>query len=427
MQTTEQENLKTFDELGLSQKLLKSIKEAGYKDPTKIQSLAIPQILQRKDVIGLSQTGTGKTASFVLPMVCLLESGRARARMPRSLILEPTRELAAQVRDSINKYCKEIKLNLALLIGGESIDNQARKLTAGVDILIATPGRLIDHIKRGNLLLNSIEILVIDEADRMLDMGFISDIEKIMETLPSNPLTLLFSATMPAPIKKLSAKYLKNPVTIEATQQSTAAETIKQIWIKSSDGFENKKKVLLTLLNREKSQIINSIIFCNRKTDGNKINKWLVENNFSSAVLHGDIHQHVRTRTLSKFKKGDIQLLVATDIAARGLDIADVGYVFNFDLPQNKEDYIHRIGRTGRAGKLGKAFNIATSEDSVKTKEIEKMTGSKIKWTNLSIPAPQKNSSPKNEKPPKPIKNEPTIGFGDHLPQFILNSINSDK
>lgn len=396
--------IKNFDELGLSPKLLKSIHKAGYTEPTAVQKLAIPAILNKQDVIGISQTGTGKTAAFVLPIISMLEQGRSRARMPRSLILTPTRELTTQISEHFKKFTSDVNINMAALIGGESIDKQARLLSNSVDVLIATPGRLLDHIKRGNILLNSIEILVIDEADRMLDMGFIKDIEKIINFLHTKHTTILFSATMAGPIEKLAKKYLNDPMRIETSRQSSVAQTITQNWLKNTSDLENKKFILLEILEAEQENIVNAIIFCNRKLDSGKMHKWLVKQGFNAAALHGDIQQNMRTRILRDFKKGKYQLLVATDIAARGLDIDEIGYVFNFDLPRNKEDYIHRIGRTGRAGRLGKAYNIVSKSDMSKAKEIEKMTRQKIVWLDL------------DKKPKKQLSN---ANFGKRSPEFL--------
>lgn len=380
-------NIKSFNELGLSSTLLKTIKKVGYSTPTPVQELAIPAILSKQDVIGISQTGTGKTAAFILPIINNLENGRSRsrARMPRCLILSPTRELTTQIADNFKKFTVDIKLNIATLIGGESIEKQGRILSNNVDVLIATPGRLLDHIKRGNILLNAIEILIIDEADRMLDMGFIKDIEKIINQIVAKHTTTLFSATMAPPIEKLANKYLKNPIRIETAQQSSVAQTITQNWLKSFSEIEHKKALLLKVLQEEKEDIVNAIIFCNRKVDTEKLHKWLTKQEFTVAALNGNMQQNMRTRILRDFKKGKHQLLVATDIAARGLDIEDIGYVFNFDLPRNKEDYIHRIGRTGRAGRSGKAYNIVAKADVPKAKEIERMTKQKITWIDSHL------------------------------------------
>ena len=375
--TTENSN---FSNLGLCLKLQNSIAKAGYKIPTEVQKLAIPAILNKQDIIGISQTGTGKTAAFALPIIDMLAKGRSKARMPRSLILTPTRELALQITEQFKKFTSEIKLNLISLIGGESIERQTKFLNSNIDIIIATPGRLLDHIKRGTILLNSIETIVIDEADRMLDMGFIKDVENIVKVLQASHTTILFSATMSKPIEKLATTYLKNPVRIETARQASVAQTITQTWIKNTSTLEHKKNMLLELLKAEQNNIINAIIFCNRKLDSGKMQKWLVKQGFNAAALHGDVRQNMRTKILRDFRKGKHQLLVATDIAARGLDIDEIGYVFNFDLPRNKEDYIHRIGRTGRAGRSGKAFNIVSKADMPKAKEIEKMTKQKIKW-----------------------------------------------
>jgi len=364
----------TFDELGLGAEVLKAVAETGYTEPTPIQAKAIPQVLAGRDVLGIAQTGTGKTASFTLPMIDILSRGRARARMPRSLILEPTRELAAQVAENFETYGKYNKLSMALLIGGVSFGDQEKKLDRGVDVLIATPGRLLDHVGRGKVLLTGVQILVIDEADRMLDMGFIPDIEEICKKLPFTRQTLFFSATMPPEIQRLTETFLQNPERIEVSRPATANATITQALIKTTR--EDKRDVLRKLI--DDGSIKNAIIFCNRKRDVSIVHKSLEKHGYSAGALHGDLDQSTRTKTLEGFRSGAIRLLVASDVAARGLDIPDVSHVFNFDVPTHAEDYIHRIGRTGRAGKLGIAFTIATREDSKYLVQIEKLIGSKI-------------------------------------------------
>jgi len=370
---------KTFAELGLSPKVQAAIDAAGYTTPTPIQSTAIPIAVTGRDVLGIAQTGTGKTASFVLPMITRLESGRARARMPRSLILAPTRELAAQVAQSFEKYGVNHKLNLALLIGGVSFDDQDRKLDRGVDVLIATPGRLLDHFQRGKLMLMGVEILVIDEADRMLDMGFIPDIEKICKLLPPRRQTLFFSATMPPEITRLVKQFLRDPERIEVAPPATTAKTITQRFRYCPDGEDwAKREVLRELIGSE--NVKNAIIFCNRKVDVAILGRSLQKHGFSAGALHGDMDQKSRMETLEKFRTGDLMLLAASDVAARGLDIPDVSHIFNFDLPWQSDDYVHRIGRTGRAGKEGFSASLVAPEDLKSLKDIEKMLGEPAVW-----------------------------------------------
>ncbi len=369
----------TFAELPLGAKLQAAIVASGYTVPTPIQAQAIPVAVTGRDVLGIAQTGTGKTASFVLPMIERLETGRARARMPRSLILAPTRELAAQVAQSFEKYGVNHKLNTALLIGGVSFDEQNRKLDRGADVLIATPGRMLDHFQRGKLLLTAVEILVIDEADRMLDMGFIPDIERICKLLPTRRQTLFFSATMPTEIQRLVDTFLKDPVRIEVAKPATTAKTITQQFrfCASNEDWE-KREILRDLIRSE--QVRNAIIFCNRKRDVAILHKSLVKHGFNAGALHGDMDQTSRTATLDKFRNGEIMLLAASDVAARGLDIPDVSHVFNYDIPWAGDDYVHRIGRTGRAGKEGNSLSLVTSEDLKLIKDIEKVTGEQPIW-----------------------------------------------
>ena len=341
-----------FADIGLSDELLRAVTESGYDIPTPIQEQAIPSVLMMRDIIGIAQTGTGKTASFVLPMIDILAEGRARARMPRSLILEPTRELAAQVAENFEKYGKYHKLSMALLIGGVQMGDQVKALEKGVDVLIATPGRLMDLFERGKILLNGCELLVIDEADRMLDMGFIPDIEHICTKLPATRQTLLFSATMPPPIKKLADKFLSNPKYIEVARPASANLQIEQFLV---DVTPAKKRDALTNLLRIE-EVSTGIIFCNRKTTVRELNKSLRQQGFRSGEIHGDIDQGTRQRELESFKSGEINLLVASDVAARGLDIKGVSHVFNYDAPWHPDDYVHRIGRTGRGTKSGMAL-----------------------------------------------------------------------
>ncbi|MGP8231069.1 MAG: DEAD/DEAH box helicase [Methylovirgula sp.] len=368
----------TFRELGLSEKVLQAVEASGYTTPTPIQAQAIPEALAGRDVLGIAQTGTGKTAAFTLPMLSRLEQGRARARMPRTLILEPTRELAAQVEESFGRYGINHKLNVALLIGGVSFGDQEAKIMRGADVLIATPGRLLDFAERGKLLLTGIEILVIDEADRMLDMGFIPDIERICKLVPFTRQTLFFSATMPAEIVRLTEAFLHNPVRIEVAPAATTSATISQVLVASLPG--PAKRETLRKLIRSTDSFKNAIIFCNRKRDVAILHKSLQKHGFRAGALHGDMDQRARMASLDAFKNGDVDLIVCSDVAARGLDIPDVSHVFNFDVPVHAEDYVHRIGRTGRAGKQGIAISIVTRADQKHLAEIEKLIGRAVNW-----------------------------------------------
>ncbi len=368
----------TFRELGLSEKVLQAVEASGYTHPTPIQAKAIPEALAGRDVLGIAQTGTGKTAAFTLPMLSRLEQGRARARMPRTLILEPTRELAAQVEESFARYGVNHKLNVALLIGGMSFGDQETKIMRGADVLIATPGRLLDFSERGKLLLTGIEILVIDEADRMLDMGFIPDIERICKLVPFTRQTLFFSATMPQEIVKLTEAFLHNPVRIEVGPAASSPAEITQALVASAPGLGKR----MTLRNsiRGAANFKNAIIFCNRKRDVALLHKSLVQHGFRAGALHGDMDQRARMASLDAFKTGEVDLIVCSDVAARGLDIPDVSHVFNFDVPVHAEDYVHRIGRTGRAGKQGTAISVVTRADRKHVAEIEKLIGHPIGW-----------------------------------------------
>ena len=360
----------TFADLGLSEPLLKAIDDAGYTEPTAIQAQAIPPVLMMKDIIGIAQTGTGKTASFVLPMIDIMASGRRRALMPRSLILEPTRELAAQVAENFEKYGQNHDLKMALLIGGVQMGDQIKALNEGVDVLIATPGRLMDLFERGKILLNGCELLVIDEADRMLDMGFIPDIEFICDKLPESRQTMLFSATMPPPIEKLAKTFLNNPKRIEVSRAATTNKDITAF--KVPVGARQKRSTLEWLLLND--LVETAIVFANRKTTVRELNKHLQKQGFASGEIHGDIDQATRLRELDRFKSGDINILVASDVAARGLDIKGVSHVFNYDTPWHPDDYVHRIGRTGRAGAKGRAFTFVTPEDAEAIDNVEKLT-----------------------------------------------------
>ncbi|MCZ0733420.1 DEAD/DEAH box helicase [Phreatobacter sp. AB_2022a] len=374
----------SFSELGLSAKVQSAVASAGYTTPTPIQAEAIPHVLARRDVLGIAQTGTGKTAAFTLPMLTMLEEGRARARMPRTLILEPTRELAAQVEENFVKYGANHKLSVALLIGGVSFGDQDAKLTRGVDVLIATPGRLLDHFERGRLLLTGVELLVIDEADRMLDMGFIPDIERICKMVPFTRQTLFFTATMPPEIQRITEQFLHNPVKVEVARPASTASTITQKLVKAGRKDYEKRDVLRHLI-RGAENLKNAIIFCNRKSEVATLYKSLQKHDFSVAALHGDMDQRARMQALASFRDGATQLLVASDVAARGLDIPDVSHVFNYDTPHHPEDYVHRIGRTGRAGRLGTAITIVTTEDMKALAAIEKLIGQAINWDGSPV------------------------------------------
>ncbi len=395
----------SFADLGLSDTLLKAVEEAGYTVPTPIQAQAIPPVLMMKDIIGIAQTGTGKTASFVLPMIDVMAAGRRRALMPRSLILAPTRELAAQVAENFEKYGKYHDLKLALLIGGVQMGDQVKSLNEGVDVLIATPGRLMDLFERGKILLNGCELLVIDEADRMLDMGFIPDIEFICSKLPEQRQTMLFSATMPPPIEKLAKKFLDNPKRIEV---SRAATTNKDITVfKVPVESRQKRETLRWLLQND--HVETAIIFANRKTTVRELNKSLQRHGFSSGEIHGDMDQSSRIKELDRFKSGDINILVASDVAARGLDIKGVSHVFNYDTPWHPDDYVHRIGRTGRAGAKGRAFTFVAKEDAEAIDNVEKLTKGKIpvfgkKDVRVDLVEPSKKIA--DEKPAKRQRDE---------------------
>jgi len=414
-----------FKDLGLSPETLKAIDECGYDTPTPIQAQAIPLVLMTRDVVGLAQTGTGKTAGFTLPMIEALSGGRAKMRMPRSLVLEPTRELAAQVADNFDTYGKYHKLNKALLVGGESMGEQTKLLDRGVDVLIATPGRLLDLFERGSVLLNDIKILVIDEADRMLDMGFIPDIEKIVSLIPPTRQTLLFSATMPPEIKKLTNKFLSNPKEVSVAPPASPAETVDQKMINVHP--KDKRKTLDTLLQQE--NVKNAFIFLNRKKDVDQLAKWLAGQGYAAAPLHGDMPQSARTKTLQEFKDDKVTLLVCSDVAARGLDIKGVSHVFNYDVPMSADDYVHRIGRTGRAGQKGKAWMIATNNDDKFIDAIEKLIKKPFERETLSSPkenkkakTPEKNASkPSSSSKNKRSEEEEVAGkgFGDEIPAFF--------
>ncbi len=459
-----------FSDLNLNSKVLKAIGDSGYETPTPIQAGAIPPALEGRDVLGIAQTGTGKTASFTLPMLSLLARGRARARMPRSLVLCPTRELAAQVAENFDAYSKYLKLSKALLIGGVSFKEQEAIIDKGVDVLIATPGRLLDHFERGKLILSDVKVMVVDEADRMLDMGFIPDIERIFGLTPFTRQTLFFSATMAPEIERITNTFLSNPERIEVARQATASETIEQsvVMFKASrrdrEGSE-KRKVLRALIDGEGDGCTNAIIFCNRKTDVDICSKSLKKYGYDAAAIHGDLDQSQRTRTLESFRNGELRILVASDVAARGLDVPSVSHVFNFDVPGHAEDYVHRIGRTGRAGREGKAITICSPRDEKQFDAVEALIQKEInRLENPVKKEPRKSRAKVKEEAPveaaveaKPEvatetpKEEPrskssrsrtrggrgrndrhddnnkVVGMGDHLPSFIALSFDERR
>jgi superfamily II DNA/RNA helicase len=408
-----------FTEIGLSPELLQAVYDAGYTDPTPIQQKAIPVVATGRDVLGCAQTGTGKTASFALPMIDKLAAGRARARMPRSLILEPTRELATQVEASFEVYGKNHRLSTALLIGGERFADQERKLDRGVDVLIATPGRMLDLFERGKILLSDVRILVIDEADRMLDMGFIPDVERIVSLLPKNRQTLFFSATMPPEIRRLADAFLNDPAEIAVAPPASPAATVEQALVIVEP--RDKREALRRLIASE--DVSNALIFCNRKRDVDILFRSLTRHGFDTAALHGDMPQPKRTETLERFKNGEIRLLVASDVAARGLDIKGMSHVFNFDVPHHAEDYVHRIGRTGRAGRLGRAFTLATPEDGKAVAAIEKLIGQPIPVVTVPDMAPAEldaadNRSRRRRRTERPEpRSEPRGTRGERRPR----------
>ncbi|MEH6359094.1 MAG: DEAD/DEAH box helicase [Amylibacter sp.] len=458
-----------FTDLGLNPKVLKAVNDVGYETPTPIQAAAIPHALQGRDVLGIAQTGTGKTASFTLPMVHKLARGRARARMPRSLVLCPTRELAAQVAENFELYAKYCKLDMALLIGGVSFKDQDKLIDRGVDVLIATPGRLLDHFERGKLLLTGIEIMVVDEADRMLDMGFIPDIERIFKLTPFTRQTLFFSATMAPEITRITQEFLSNPERVEVTRQATVSETIKQkvVCFKAPNRkveAKAKREMLRKVIADEGDKLTNAIIFCNRKVDVDIVLKSLKKHGASVGAIHGDLDQRYRMQVLNGFKNNDITLLVASDVAARGLDIPNVSHVFNYDVPIHSEDYIHRIGRTGRAGREGKAFTLCLPHEEKYLNQIENLLKGKVPRveTLASVPTETRSqpvskskkpdtpkvdakSKPKDEKPKATEEKQANpktrnqhqqkgggrqqgnqnrvVGLGDHVPAFMLRDI----
>jgi len=396
-----------FSDLNLNPKVLKAVVEAGYETPTPIQAGAIPPALDGRDVLGIAQTGTGKTASFTLPMITLLARGRARARMPRSLVLCPTRELAAQVAENFDTYAKNVKLTKALLIGGVSFKEQDLLIDKGVDVLIATPGRLLDHFERGKLILSDVKVMVVDEADRMLDMGFIPDIERIFGLTPFTRQTLFFSATMAPEIERITNTFLSNPERIEVARQATASETIEQgvVMFKGSRKdreASEKRKLLRMLIDAEGEKCTNAIIFCNRKSDVDIVAKSLKKYGYDAEPIHGDLDQSQRTRTLDGFRSGDIRLRVASDVAARGLDIPAVSHVFNFDVPSHAEDYVHRIGRTGRAGREGKAVMICVPRDERNFDDIERLLQKEIPRLENPLQTAKSDTGETEEQTEKP-------------------------
>lgn len=446
----------TFDDLGLSPKLLEAISAAGYTEPTPIQAGAIPHAIQGKDVLGIAQTGTGKTASFTLPLIEKLSRGRAKARMPRSLIITPTRELAAQVAENFETYSAGQKLTMALLIGGVAFGPQEEILNRGADVLIATPGRLLDHFGRGKLLLTGVQLLVVDEADRMLDMGFIPDLEKIFSLTPPRRQTLFFSATMPKEIQSLVDRFLRDPERVEVARPATTSANIEQFLVRIDQSIPKAKRTALRVA-MDRDNVRNGIIFCNRKRDVDIVARSLKKHGFSAAPIHGDLDQSERTSTLANFKSGELKFLVASDVAARGLDIPDVSHVFNYDVPHHADDYVHRIGRTGRAGRQGESVTIVTPADDKSLSAVTKLTKKDIPILELpaladaldeasdrkprrgakSKPAAKAKAetpAPKREEPQDKPRNKdrkrsrrddndrnrsPIVGFGEHVPDFM--------
>ncbi|MEK0083806.1 DEAD/DEAH box helicase [Benzoatithermus flavus] len=458
--TTSDVELPGFADLGLGEPILKAIADAGYTHPTPIQAGAIPAVLAGRDVIGIAQTGTGKTASFTLPMLHILAHGRARARMPRSLILSPTRELATQTAANFETYGKYLNLSMALLIGGVGMGDQEKALEKGVDVLIATPGRLLDWFERGKVLLGGIQILVIDEADRMLDMGFMPDVERILNLLVGRRQTLLFSATMPPGVRRIIERFLQDPATIEVARPATLAENVEAVFVPVSG--RDKRRALVKLIAQQ--AVSKAIIFANRKREVASLNRYLQSVGLNARDIHGDLEQVHRQATLDAFKADQVDFLVATDVAARGLDISDMPVVINYDVPFNPDDYIHRIGRTGRAGRSGRAFTLETPEEAKSVAAIEKLTGKPVRRLELPgeepvtngakpakparerrprreaangeprpaasrrgrAPAAMPSSRPAARRPaakPEPLPEAPVVAFGDHIPRFLLRPV----
>ncbi len=414
-------NMDSFDQLGLPKFLVDTIEKLGYTEPTEVQAKAIPKALEGSNIIGLSQTGTGKTAAFLLPIISNLSNGRSKARMPRSLVLCPTRELAAQVMENFENYSKNTKLSSALLIGGVSFKDQHKKLDRGVDIIIATPGRLLDHFERGKLMLTGVEFLAIDEADKMLDMGFIPDITRILENLPRVKQKILFSATIGKEIENLIAKFIKKAFRVQIAPSASITKNVNQI-VLPIEGVETKKEskkdFLVRFLKTEKS-LINAIIFCNRKKEVSYLSSFLKTNNLIAGEIHGDLDQKERMEMVKNFKDGHLKYLVASDVAARGLDIPNVSHVINFDVPLNPEDYVHRIGRTGRAGKKGTAITIVQEKEKALISNIEVLIDEKIQPTNKGWLKPIAKTSNMNKK--KTVVNaQPTDKVQNQLPDFLF-------
>lgn len=392
-----------FSELGLSPATLQAVADTGYTTATPIQAEAIPVALQGRDVLGIAQTGTGKTAAFTLPMIDRLAAGRAKARMPRALVIAPTRELADQVASSFEKYAKGQKLSWALLIGGVSFSDQEQKLDRGVDVLIATPGRLLDHFERGKLLMTGVQIMVVDEADRMLDMGFIPDIERIFKLTPPKRQTLFFSATMPPEITRLTKQFLNDPVRIEASRPATTADTIAQHIARIPTVDPKAKRTALRAL-IERSDVNNGIVFCNRKSEVDIVAKSLQKHGLDAAAIHGDLDQQTRMRTLESFRQGTLKLLVASDVAARGLDVPAVSHVFNYDVPHHADDYVHRIGRTGRAGRTGEAFMIVTPADAKNLDKVLKLIAKTPDEVTLDLDWANIKDEPRRPRSDRPAR-----------------------
>jgi superfamily II DNA/RNA helicase len=480
----------TFSDLSLDPRVLQAVSESGYVTPTPIQIQAIPHALEGRDILGIAQTGTGKTGAFVLPMVTHLSKGRARARMPRSLVLAPTRELAAQVAEQFEKYSAHVKLSMALLIGGVSFKDQDKLIDRGVDVLIATPGRLLDHFERGKLMLTGVQIMVVDEADRMLDMGFIPDIERIFKLVPFTRQTLFFSATMAPEITRITQEFLHNPVRVEVARQATTSETIDQFVVRHTPRRKDtadaeKREVLRRLIRDEGDSLTNGIIFCNRKRDVDVVAKSLKRHGFNAEAMHGDLDQKLRMSILQRFRDGDLKLLIASDVAARGLDIPNVSHIFNFDVPIHSEDYVHRIGRTGRAGRSGKSLTLCLPFEEKYLAHIEELVKkaipvmpSPLAADDSYTPTPREPSRPRSERgersrgrrseprpearteprpeprtearpepAPEPRASEPAApepraaeprsprgrreaavpGMGDHVPAFLLRELRIDS
>lgn len=410
----------SFFQLGLTESTLKAIEETGYTEPTPIQAQAIASVLQGRDVLASAQTGTGKTAAFTLPAIDILIQSKAKARMPRVLIIEPTRELAAQVAENFDIFSKYTDLTRTLLIGGESFVDQEKELMKGVDVLIATPGRLLDLFERGKILLSGIQMFVIDEADRMLDMGFIPDIERIASMLPTRRQNLLFSATMPPPIKKLAAQFLHNPKEIQVAPPATTAKNIEQYFTRSL--AKDKRDTLRKLI--DDHNMSHAIVFCNRKRDIEILKKSMDRHGFKADTLHGDMKQSDRNETLKKFKANELDFLLASDVAARGIDIDGLPFVINFDVPHNSDDYVHRIGRTGRAGKTGHAFMLVSPSEEKSLNEIQKLTGKKIEEYSPKVSVePDRSQQRKGKARQAPEDrrdhDKSVVGFGDDIPAFM--------